>query len=161
MKKVTILLICMSIFCVLLALRPSVFTDKKYHETARSVIGSDDFTTYKVGNQKYAVITEQDTLRYFIISTDFSRVIGYQGTTTLGIVLNADMSVQKAEILQSQETRSYVTRLRSMGFMDRFTGYRVGDDVELITGATMTCEAIWKSIDESIEKLQEILAIKP
>jgi Na+-translocating ferredoxin:NAD+ oxidoreductase RnfG subunit len=126
--------------------------DQRFNESIKAVANTTEFRVYTYNENRFAVLTNQDSLRFFVLSTDYSRVIGYQGTTTLGIIFNQDMTVERLEIVRSQETAGYIRRLNRMGFPQRFDGFRKGDEVEIITGATMTCEAMIESVNETIEK---------
>jgi uncharacterized protein with FMN-binding domain len=79
-------------------------------------------------------------------------VIGYQGTTTLGIVLNNDYSINRVNIIKSQDTQAYIKKIDNSGFLKQLSGYIKGSEVQHVTMATKTCEAIIKSLDESVEK---------
>jgi len=130
--------------------------DERFNESVSSVANTIEFRTYTYNDNRFAVLTERDTLRFFLLSTDYSQVIGYQGTTTLGIIFNQDMTVERLEIIRSQETAGYIRRLNRMGFSHRFDGFRKGDEIEIITGATMTCEAMIKSVNETIDRFKSI-----
>ena len=156
MQKIFSFTMLIMIGIVLYANNPIPFTEKKYNEmVAKSNIST--FQTYKVNNYRYAVFTENDQKKYFIVSTDYSDVKGYQGTTTLGIVLNEDMTVDRVNIIKSQETHAYVKRIISMGFLQRLAGYHSDLEVEIVSGATSSCKAIIQSIDECIVKFSDVL----
>ena len=150
------------IFILLLSLSFSLsgtfheLKDKRFIDTVKSETSSDDFKAFVYNNNKFAVITQNDSINFFIISTDYSVVKGYQGTTTVGIILNQDLTVQRLNIIRSQETAAYIKRMNSMGFSNRFKGYKKGDKIEIISGATMTCNAIIQSVDECIDKFRPI-----
>jgi len=150
------------IFILLLIATPLVaddfvqLNDQRFNESISSVANTNEFRAYTYNDLRFAVLTNQDPQRFFVLSTDYSRVIGYQGTTTLGIIFNQDMTVERLEIVRSQETAGYIRRLNRMGFPQRFDGFRKGDTVEIITGATMTCDAMIESVNETIEKFTPI-----
>ena len=131
--------------------------DQRFKDSIKSVANTTEFRAYTYDDNRFAVLTNQEALRFFVLSTDYSRVIGYQGTTTLGIIFNQDMTVERLEIVRSQETAGYIRRLNRMGFSQRFDGFRKGDEVEIITGATMTCEAMIESVNETIEKFAPVV----
>ena len=148
------------VFCIfithLFSTTKADYTDQDYLDTIRAITKTGSIKAYTVDELRYAIITESDTIRYFILSTDYSQVKGYRGITTLGLILNSDLTVHHVEIISSQDTRSYITRINAMGLMQRLIGYKAGDQVELVTGATMTSDAIIKTIDESITRFKEI-----
>ena len=155
MRKL-VLILFVSVFVHLAGNEFTVLNDKVYNDMVRSVIGTDKFQVYTHNNDRFAVFREKDSLRFFIVSTDYSNTVGYQGTTTLGIIFKPDLTVQRLQIIKSQETRSYISRIKAMGFPQRFNGFKKDDEVQIATGATMTSVAIIKSVNECIEKFEDI-----
>ncbi|MCL2063043.1 MAG: FMN-binding protein [Candidatus Cloacimonetes bacterium] len=133
------------------------FYDSEYNAHIGSVARTDNFQTFVYDGYKFAVLEDLDHTRFFIISTDYSMVTGYRGTTTMGIIIKNDLTVESLEIIDSEETRGYISRLISMGFPQRFQNFKQGDDIEIITGATMTSEAILISVNECIEIFRPII----
>ena len=131
--------------------------DSDFRSTINRIANTDDIQKFIYNDYRFAVLTDKEQVRFFIISTDFSQIKGYQGTTTLGIIFHADLSVEKLEIISSQETRSYIRRLNSMGFSQRFINFKQGDEIETISSATMTSKAMIDSVNESIEIFRPII----
>jgi len=131
--------------------------DEEYIKLIEKYVTSNKLTLKTIGDLRYVIINENDTVRYFILSSDYSQVRGYHGVTTLGIVLNKDMKVHHVQIVDSQDTRAYISRINAMGFMQRLVGYGKGDQVELVTGATITAKAIIQTINESVERFKTVL----
>lgn len=163
MKKYLIIVL---LVCFTLSIYGNTLTesrDRRYNDLVEKELNTKAFTVYQnsaSNTQKFAVFTdENDKTLYFLVTTDFSRVKGYQGTTTVGVIFNDDFKVVRANIIRSQETASYVKRINTMGFMERFLNYQIGTDVEIISGATLTCRAIIESIDESLNKVKPLIAM--
>ncbi len=160
MKSYLILMILSLSLTILSANSFANVTDRKYLNMVKDEIKTEAFEAYQSRsnpNYKFTVFTKEHERLFFIVSTDYSRLKGYQGTTTLGIVFNDSLQVKQASIIRSQETASYIKRINAMGFMRKFADYRPGDEVEIISGATMTCDAIIKSIDESLAKVKPLI----
>jgi len=138
------------------AITPQILNDKSFTDEMMKHTSSTEFTSYIIDNYRYGVIADGDTTRYFIISTDYSQVKGFNGVTTLGIVLNEDLSVYNVSIIKSQDTLPYVRMLTSQGFLQRFQGFRKDDEVMHITRATITCRAIVQTVNECIEKFGQL-----
>jgi len=151
------IIILLFISNLLFAYEFTLFNDQSFNDNITSVATTDSFRAYTYESYRFAVLTNKDEIRFFVLSTDFSRVIGYQGTTTLGIIFNKELTVERLEIVRSQETAGYIRTLNRMGFPQRFDGFNKGDAVEIITGATMTSDAMIESVNETIEKFKPIV----
>jgi len=150
MKIFSFFILILSITCLFGETFNDLF-DEEFHFHVRNISGTSNFQSYYYNGYKFAVLKDQEQVRFFIISSDFSDIIGYRGVTTLGIIFNSDLSVEKLEIIKSDDTRGYLRRLLSMGFLQRFQNFRLGDEIEIVTGATMTSEAMIATVNECIE----------
>jgi len=157
MERIIIFTLLCITFIAVYANSPKIISERDFTEEVKKNISSTEFITYSIDGYRYAKIAEPDTTRYFIISTDYSQVKGFNGTTTLGIVLNADLSVNNVRIIKSQDTHAYIRRLTSMGFLQRLQGFQKDDSVDAITGATITCRAIVQTLNECIDKFANII----
>jgi len=157
MKRILVFSLLCIVITSVYATDPQIIFDRDFTAEVKKNISTSEFITYSIDGYRYAKLTESDTTRYFIISTDYSQVKGFNGTTTLGIVLNADLTVFSVNIIKSQDTHAYIRKLTSMGFLQRLQGFRKDDSVESITGATITCRAIVQTINESIAKFTGII----
>ena len=95
---------------------------------------------------------------FFIISSDFSKPVGYEGFTNVGINLDKTGKVLSVKILSSEDTPSFVKRVKRKWFLNQFIGYSDKKNIKMITGATKTCKAVKISIEEAVEKF--ILVMK-
>ena len=89
---------------------------------------------------------------FFIISSDFSKPVGYEGFTNVGISLDNTGKVLSVKILSSEDTPSFVKRVKRKWFLNQFLGYSEKKNIKMITGATKTCKAVKIAIEESVEK---------
>ena len=158
MKKALFVLIIL-VFGLLMADIFEEINDATYSETVEAVAGTNEFKTYSYNGSIFAALEDKEEIRFFILSTDYSEATGYQGTTTLGIILDKDLTVEKMQIIRSQDSPAYIRRINSYGFMRKFEAYKQGDEVEVVTGATMTSNAIIQSVNESIELFRPIIEI--
>jgi len=157
MKRIIIFTLLCIILSTVYANNPQIISDRAFTAEVKKNISTSMFVTYSIDGYRYAQFPESDTIRYFIISTDYSQVQGFNGTTTLGIVLNADFTVKSVNIIQSQDTHAYIRRLTSMGFLQSLQGFHKDDSITHITGATITCKAIVQTLNESIEKFAGVI----
>jgi Na+-translocating ferredoxin:NAD+ oxidoreductase RnfG subunit len=156
MKKLFFILLSLLTIC-LFAETFIELNDENYLETVHSIANTDEFRAFTYMEYNFAVLEDKEDIRFFIVSTDFSEVIGYQGTTSLGIIFNLDLSVEKLEIIRSEETPGFVRRILAAGYPDRLINFKQYDEVDFVTGATMTCEAMVQSLNESIEIFRPIV----
>ena len=126
---------------------------------ANSSIKADSITFCEYKDIRFAKYNdEEDNPVFFIISSDFSKSVGYEGFTNVGINLDATGKVLSVKILSSEDTPSFVKRVKRKWFLNQFIGYSEKKNIKMITGATKTCKAVKKSIEESVEKF--ILVMK-
>ena len=162
-KKIFILLFLafyLSVSCFQLLLAEVIFIeidDTAFISKAVSLTNAEDLQAFTYESYRFAVFKENEEIKFFIISTDYSQITGYRGKTTLGIILKEDMTVESIEIIDSEDTRGYVRRITSMGFTQRFENYRQGDEIEIITGATLTSKAIIDTLNECMEVFEKIV----
>ncbi len=85
---------------------------------------------------------------------------GYGGPINLFLVLNAQGEIAKAEVISHRETPSFVTDIEE--FLNRFVGINIfsGDEplreVDAMTSATETSNAVVKIVDRVAKELQAI-----
>ncbi|MCD4796828.1 MAG: FMN-binding protein, partial [Candidatus Cloacimonetes bacterium] len=85
---------------------------------------------------------EEGNAIFFIISSDFSKPVGYEGITNVGINLDETGKILSVKILSSEDTPSFVKRVKRKWFLNQFIGFSEKKNYKMITGATKTCKAI-------------------
>lgn len=129
------------------------FIDYAYRST-----GAD--TVLIVTNDTIRFITHKDgegDLAFFILSSDFSHEIGYEGITDVGISLNSEGNIIAIKILASEDTPSYVRRIKKKWFLEQFIGAEDSTGITLITGATKSSGAMARSVMKARECFLPIL----
>lgn len=82
---------------------------------------------------------------------------GYAGPVKLLVVISADGTIKDLRVLKHSETPAYVFTLDD--FISQFKGkniadrFRLGKDIDGITRATMTSEAVARSVDKSAKAI--------
>lgn len=82
---------------------------------------------------------------------------GYAGPIKLLVVISPDGTIQDVRVLKHSETPAYVFTLDD--FISQFKGkniadsFRLGKNIDGITRATMTSEAVARSVDKSAKKI--------
>ncbi len=120
---------------------------------AHSSIKADNISFCTFEDVRFAQYNDEEgNLVFFIISSDFSKPVGYEGITNVGIQLDGTGKVLSVKILSSEDTPSFVKRVKRKWFLNQFLGYSEKKNIKMITGATKTCKAVKISIEEAVEK---------
>lgn len=158
MKKIIytvgILLAAFTVFAI-----DSDISNEDFISLARSSIKTDSITFRTFDEVRFVQYNDEEgNPVFFIISSDFSKPMGYEGFTNVGIHLDKTGKVLSVKILSSEDTPSFVKRVKRKWFLNQFIGYSAENNIKMITGATKTCKAVKISIEESVEKF--ILVMK-
>jgi Na+-translocating ferredoxin:NAD+ oxidoreductase RnfG subunit len=125
---------------------------------AYSSIKADSITFCEYKDVRFVQYNDEEGIPvFFIISSDFSKPIGYEGFTNVGINLDEKGKILSVKILSSEDTPSFVKRVKRKWFLSQFIGYSEKKNIKMITGATKTCKAVKISIEESVEKFILVL----
>ncbi len=157
MKKIIcaigILLIAFSVSAI-----DSDISDEDFISLAHSSIKADSISFCTFEDVRFAQYDDEEGNRvFFIISSDFSNPVGYEGITNVGISLDETGKVLSVKILSSEDTPSFVKRVKRKWFLNQFIGYSEKKNIKMITGATKTCKAVKISIEESVEKFNLVI----
>jgi spermidine synthase len=113
----------------------------------QAVIGDRDFLYYE------APATQDAAARYIFESSPWSdKIFAFAGSLRLAICVEADGKLRDYKILESRETQSYQSMVESK--KSRLTGKNIFTanpfkDVEIVSGATITDEAIRRILETS------------
>lgn len=87
-------------------------------------------------------------------------IVGYAGEIALLIALDNQDSIVDVQIEKHRETPSYIDYIQSRNFLNNWTGLSVHQavnrDIAAVTGATMSCDAIEKSLRRSLAEIYDI-----
>ncbi len=81
----------------------------------------------------------------YIESTDIiTNIRGYAGPVNIGIFVSGDGSIHSLHHISSRETESYLRKIQNKGFYDQLNQKPIRGEVNVdaVSGATLTCEAI-------------------
>ncbi len=132
--------------------------DENFLALAVEVTGYYEPTLLKGDAWRIAQYTNSEgEVRFFAQSFDFTKIMGYSGYTNLAIILNSSGKVESVEILSSQDTRSFIRRLTRTGFLDQYGGYNGTQELTLVTGATVSSEAINETVTEVSAQIRKII----
>lgn len=80
---------------------------------------------------------------------------GYGGPLIAGPLVQEDGSIDKILLVDNKETHSFIRKLRTYNFFKQFNGMhignpmKVGEDIEAVSGATISCVAIANAVRKS------------
>lgn len=106
------------------------------------------FAAIKDNNQEVKQI-------YLESSEVIKNIRGYAGDINVGVMLNADGSIAEVYHISSKETESYLQKIKNAGYYEQYqhTSLTNGEQqIDAVSGATLTTEAIAKTITALIHK---------
>lgn len=119
-------------------------------------------------NREYAKIVINGKNKFLFTTNEFSNVKGYKGKTNLLVMTNENLSkLEKVIFLNSEDTKSYVNLLEKEEYYNKFSGIDVTkltedsfSDIDAVSCATITSNAIKKAISTSLLKIKTALKQK-
>ncbi len=97
---------------------------------------------------------ELEDYQYLFFTNDFSEVKGYNGKTNVAVFIDSTFAIKELKIVETEDTRNYVRRVKSKRFLNQFKQFGYNQKVKIVTGATITSDAVVASIRKSIEKIK-------
>lgn len=104
----------------------------------------------------------EQLLGVVVVTTDVAPEIrGYAGPIRIMVGMNTQGEISGISILSHSETPSYVVGLDE--FINQFVsrniagGFKLGKDLDGITGATITCESIARSVEKSLKTAARLI----
>jgi Na+-translocating ferredoxin:NAD+ oxidoreductase RnfG subunit len=110
---------------------------------------TENVSLYDSDSLNIAIFTDNDLKKefYFVQSNDYILVKGYRGITNLGIILNRKLEIEKVFVINSQDTSSYIRRIKRSDFLNQFRNYNGNQYPDVVSGATLTCRAINETVN--------------
>lgn len=127
---------------------------RKHQRQMRHVLGHHaDFAFYDADGDRFAVIKQGGERLIGMFTAEYSEAEGYRGITNSLVLLDLQGVIREVKVVDSEDTPPYVRRVVRKGFLEQFKELKPGDspEVDAVTGATMTCEAIEQSVKETLE----------
>lgn len=132
---------------------------QKYHRMLSRIVGGQkDFRLYEADGFRFAVIKRQNENMVGLFTEDYSQVEGYRGITNCLVLLELNGAVKEVKVVESEDTPPYVKRLIREGFLEQLVGLRPAQipEVDAVSGATITCDAIRDSVVETLQAFDRI-----
>lgn len=80
---------------------------------------------------------------------------GYNGLVHLGILLNEELGIERIILTSHQETQGFIDYIWESGFIEDLKESKDLHSVDVISGATLSCQAIKMAVISSIEMYEE------
>ncbi|MFC1509628.1 FMN-binding protein [Candidatus Omnitrophota bacterium] len=86
---------------------------------------------------------------------------GYNGSMDIIVGINKDGAIENLNILEHSETPEYAEAITGRKFLDQFKGksiednFKIGDDIDAVTRATVSSQAVSDILRGSINKLMD------
>ncbi|MBN1197107.1 MAG: FMN-binding protein [Candidatus Aminicenantes bacterium] len=131
---------------------------KCHRMLSRIVNGHKDFQLYEADGFRFAMIKRQNENLVGLFTADYSQVEGYRGITNCLVLMELNGAVKEVKVVESEDTPPYVKRLIREGFLDQLVGLKPAQtaEVDAVSGATITCDAIRDSVVETLQAFLQI-----
>jgi Na+-translocating ferredoxin:NAD+ oxidoreductase RnfG subunit len=133
--------------------------NRQFLELARTHSAGDVVLGYSSKEGRIAYYrTKEGAEGLVVLSADYTKVRGYEGPTSMVVVLDREGRVVKAAVVQSLDTPEYVTDIEQAGFLGRFAGAKVGTEVQVdaVAGATVTAQAMSRTVSNTLKALEPL-----
>jgi len=131
----------------------------KYQRILRHALGHHaQCKAYSLDGRRFAVVEQGDERLVALLTADYSDVEGYRGVTNSLVLIDLEGVIREIKVVESEDTPPYVRRVVRKGFLDQFKGLKPGvaPEVDAVTGATMTCDAIRDSLVETMKTFADM-----
>lgn len=113
----------------------------------------------------WAILDKEGKVSSYLLLTPClaEDVKGYGGTVAAGVVTDLQLTIRQVVILSNDETPALTARVQGQDFLRQYRGktpcsqFAPGKDLDGITGATMTVNALNLSIKKSLKKAKALL----
>ncbi len=131
--------------------------DFKHNEKLISSVLKLDPNSFRADPEGIYTPIESKDYQYLIFTNDFSEIYGFNGLTNVAVFLDSTFAVTNLSIVESEDTRTYVRRVKRRKFLNQFIGFGYSGDIVPVTGATITSDAVKESVKTSINKLKQLI----
>ena len=137
-----------------------------FAEWAQQKAGEEEVCRiYELDGERFARVGRGGAGRWVFLTGDFAVFTGYRGWTNCLIEMEGTGCLVAIEVVDSRDTPPYVRRIVRRGFCQQFLGTNGEDrarspddlDVDVVSGATLTCQAIARSVAASRKAVRALL----
>ena len=119
------------------------------------------------GFTRETVMIDGEETRYYIVGNNegyifIPSVIGYGGNMVVVVGINTEGAVVGVEVAEHEETPGLGTRVFDYEFVSQFKisytaqGFIVGDNIDGISGSTITVDALILAVNDALEIYREV-----
>ncbi|HKM43088.1 MAG TPA: RnfABCDGE type electron transport complex subunit D [Limnochordia bacterium] len=139
------------------SMRP-VISDGHYlpiHE----LLGSSEYDVVDASGIRYYVVRDEEDNP--LQATFIAERNGFKGPVRFLIVLDAEHVIKDVTIVKQEESAGFGELITRRSFLDQFTGlekdspFTVGDDVQIISGATVSSRAVISGVDRALDSFDQ------
>jgi hypothetical protein len=139
------------LLCVLLLTRAGARASNDLLSIAGNYVEDAPIGVTCVDSIRFVVYEPKpDSFRYFVVSDDFVKLKGYKGYTNLGVLLDEEAEILDVWIVSSGDTRRIVNKIKHSGMLEQFCSASKGKQIKHVTGATVTCQVICRTIEQML-----------
>ena len=127
----------------------------RQYRRALASVGAQQAQVYAVQGRHFALLSGH---RLLVVTDEYARHKGYKGVSTLGIVLTRRLRVSRIVFIDSPDTPTYIKVVRMR--IRVLLGQKLRQSrrpVLAITGATATCDAVTRTVSETLDALASLL----
>jgi Na+-translocating ferredoxin:NAD+ oxidoreductase RnfG subunit len=125
---------------------------------------SEDIQIYNFKKIKFGHFIKDEKEFFVFLTSDFSKVKGYQGITEIIFSVDRDLIIHSVNMVRSEETPDYINFMQAFGFFSGFSGKtlvlkenNLSVEVDVISGATSTSKAVKEDIKNSLIEAKKII----
>lgn len=133
-------------------------TEKANNETYFSVLPeADAFTPLDCTVEGVTACLKANNGAGYVV---MAQAKGYGGQVPAAVAFDNDGNILRVQMMENSETPGLGTRVREDAFQDQFAGMtaqeKTLDDIDAITGATISSRAALSALNEAIAAYQEV-----
>lgn len=104
----------------------------------------------------YAKIKNDGKESFLVISKNDNEEDGYNGKTKVAIFFTKNAQVTAVKIIDSEDTRRFVKKVKHSTFLDQFVNWNGKDTIKARSGATFTSDAIQLTVKNNLPLINKI-----
>lgn len=133
--------------------------EKQIHPVLKELLPADNYKQVMTGG--YAAVKDGKRIGFVVQSS----ADGHETPVIVGFALDSDFRIIKVEVIKQQDTPGYGEKATHPDYLNQFVGKtleqlrfsrRADSDgsINAVTGATITCKAVFEAVKTGIEKLK-------
>ena len=123
------------------------------------LLASSDYDVVDADGTRYYVVRDEEGNP--LQATFIAERNGFKGPVRFLIVLDAEHKIKDVTIVKQEESAGFGELITRRSFLDQFAGldkdspFAVGDDVQIISGATVSSRAVISGVDRALDSFDQ------